>query len=316
MKEEVDADTWIGTASGYQRTLYYHVRRLENNRFYAIEWQCGYEYRKYFKSYPVLLFPPDYVEPSSAETGVYLHWISVIDPAHRTPMIMQGIQTVHNSEARSPLKAALEREAGLTEAAQGRHWIEADTIYVNAPIEMAAEFLGDLRTMEHWSHLLKPAGSVQPEQGVYLDEYRQTVEVAVRTNRFEEYYLVEQDYFHPQHNTMQRSPTFLIPLSHAFGDPAVPGFLLHRITFWKNGERPRHGKLGIEDFGTREHEHQASVGSKGREPFDFRARSKLSSSQAQSTRRHNTESKDHDAARHLLTRIRARPVSILSGHAR
>ena len=48
---------------------------------------------------------------------------------------------------------------------------------------------------------------------------------------------------------MQRSPTFLIPLSHAFGDPAEPGFLLHRITFWKNGERPRHGKLGIEDFG-------------------------------------------------------------------
>ena len=249
MKEEVDADTWIGTASGYQRTLYYHVRRLENNRFYAIEWQCGYEYRKYFKSYPVLLFPPDYVEPGSAETGgVYLHWISVIDPVQRTPMIMQEIQTVHNSEARS-LKAALEREAGLTEAAQGRHRIEADTIYVNAPIEMAAEFLGDLRTMEHWSHLLKPAGSVQPEQGVYLDEYRQTVEVALRTNRFEEYYLVEQDYFHPQHNTMQRSPTFLIPLSHAFGDPAVPGFLLHRITFWKNGERPRHGKLGIEDFG-------------------------------------------------------------------
>jgi hypothetical protein len=32
MKEEVDDSTWIGTASGYQRTLYYHVRRLENNR--------------------------------------------------------------------------------------------------------------------------------------------------------------------------------------------------------------------------------------------------------------------------------------------
>ncbi len=111
MKEEVDADTWIGTASGYQRTLYYHVRRLENNRFYAIEWQCGYEYRNYFKSYPVLLFPPDYIEPGSAESGVYLHWISVIDPVQRTPMIMQGIQTVHNSEARS-LKAALEREDG------------------------------------------------------------------------------------------------------------------------------------------------------------------------------------------------------------
>ena len=248
MKEQVDADTWIGTASGYQRTLYYHVRRLENPRFRGIEWQCGYEYRKYFKSYPVLLFPPDYVEPGSTETGVYFHWVSVIDPVQRTPMIMQGIQTVHNSEARS-LKAALEREAGLTEAAVGRHRIEADTIYVNAPIEMAAEFLGDLRTMEHWSHLLKPAGTIQPEHGTYLDEYRQTVDVSLRTTRFLEYYLVEQDYFHTQHKTMQRSPTFLIPLSHAFGDPKAPGFLLHRITFWKNGVAPRHGKLGIEDFG-------------------------------------------------------------------
>ena len=248
MKEQVDADTWIGTASGYQRTLYYHVRRLENPRFRGVEWQCGYEYRKYFKSYPVLLFPPDYVEPGSTETGVYFHWVSVIDPVQRTPMIMQGIQTVHNSEARS-LKAALEREAGLTEAAVGRHRIEADTIYVNAPIEMAAEFLGDLRTMEHWSHLLKPAGTIQPEHGTYLDEYRQTVDVSLRTTRFQEYYLVEQDYFHTQHKTMQRSPTFLIPLSHAFGDPEAPGFLLHRITFWKNGAGPRHGKLGIEDFG-------------------------------------------------------------------
>ena len=248
MKEQVDADTWIGTASGYQRTLYYHVRRLENPRFRGIEWQCGYEYRKYFKSYPVLLFPPDYVEPGSTETGVYFHWVSVIDPVQRTPMIMQGIQTVHNSEARS-LKAALEREAGLTEAAVGRHRIEADTIYVNAPIEMGAEFLGDLRTMEHWSHLLKPAGTIEPQHGTYLDEYRQTVDVSLRTTRFQEYYLVEQDYFHPQHKTMQRSPTFLIPLSHAFGDPKAPGFLLHRITFWKNGAAPRHGKLGIEDFG-------------------------------------------------------------------
>jgi hypothetical protein len=127
--------------------------------------------------------------------------------------------------------------------------MEADTIYVNAPIEMGAEFLGDLRTMELWSHLLKPAGTIAPEHGAYLDEYLQKVEVTLRTNRFEEYYLVEQDYFHPGHNAMQRSPTFLIPLSHAFGDQAAPGFLLHRITFWKDGERPRHGKLGIEDFG-------------------------------------------------------------------
>ena len=85
MKEQVDSDTWIGTASGYQHPLYYHVRRLENPRFCGIEWQCGYEYKKYFKSYPVLLFPPDYIEPGSTESGVYFHWVSVIDPVQRTP---------------------------------------------------------------------------------------------------------------------------------------------------------------------------------------------------------------------------------------
>jgi hypothetical protein len=248
MTEQVDPDTWIGTASGYQRTLYYHIRRLENNRFLGIEWQCGYEYQRYFKSYPVLLFPPDYIEPGSTEAGVYFHWVSVIDPVQRTPMIMQGIQTVHNSEARA-LKAALERQAGLTEAAQGGYRIEADTIYINAPLEMAAEFLGDLRTMQHWSHLLKPAATIEPERGTFRDEYGQTVEVTLRTSRLEDYVLVEQDYFHPQHQVMQRSPTLLIPLAHAFGDPDAPGLLLHRITFWKNGTPARHGKLGIEDFG-------------------------------------------------------------------
>jgi uncharacterized membrane protein len=248
MVEQVDDSTWIGTASGYQRTLYYHVRRLASPRFRGIEWQCGYEYRKYFKSYPVLLFPADYAEPGSAEPGTYLHWVSVIDPAQRTPMIMQGIQTVHNSEVRA-LKAALERETGLIEAAQGRYRIEADTIYIDAPLDMVAEFVGDLRTMPSWSHLLKPVGALEREHGSFLDEYRQTVEVTLRTNRLEDYVLVEQDYFHPHFGTIQRSPTLLIPLAHAFGNKAIPGVILHRITFWNDAATPRHGKLGIEDFG-------------------------------------------------------------------
>lgn len=248
MKEQVDENTWIGTASGYQHTLYYHVRKLENSRFSGIEWQCGYEYKKYFKSYPVLLFPPDYIEPGSTERGTYYHWVSVIDPVQRTPMIMQGIQTVHNSETRS-LKAALERKAGLTEAAQGQFHVEADTIYVNAPIETAAEYIGDLRNMERWSHLLKPEGVIEADYGVFVDEYLQTVDVRFRTSKLEEYYLIEQDYVHPQHNTIQRSPTFLIPLAYAFGDPSIPGILLHRITFWRTGVPVKHGKLTIDDFG-------------------------------------------------------------------
>ena len=72
----------------------------------------------------MLLFLPDYVEPGSTENRrLFSLGQRFIDPVQRTPMIMQGIQTVHNSEARS-LKAALEREAGLTEAAvTGRHRI-------------------------------------------------------------------------------------------------------------------------------------------------------------------------------------------------
>lgn len=248
MVEKVDESTWIGTASGYQRTLYYHLRRLENPRFFGVEWQCGYEYRKYFKSYPVLLFPSDYIEPGGTGSGTYLHWVSVIDPVQRTAMIMQGIKTVHDSEVRA-LKAALEREAGLIEAARGTYRVEADTIYIDAPFDMAVSFVGDLRTMLLWSHLLKPVGAIQPERGTFLDEYRQMVEVTLRTNRLEDYCLIEQDYFHPRFNLMQRSPTLLIPLAHAFGDPTVPGLLLHRITFWNNAAPARHGKLGIEDFG-------------------------------------------------------------------
>ena len=61
--------------------------------------------------------------------------------------------------------------------------------------------------------------------------------------------LVEQDYVHPRFGTLQRSPTLIIPLAHAFGDPSVPGALLHRITFWNDAAPARHGKLGIEDFG-------------------------------------------------------------------
>ena len=69
MVEQIDEDTWIGTASGYQRSLYYHVRRLDHPTFPGIEWQCGYKDKEYFKAYPVLLFPPAYVDPDSEEIG-------------------------------------------------------------------------------------------------------------------------------------------------------------------------------------------------------------------------------------------------------
>ncbi|MBD0302565.1 MAG: hypothetical protein ICV85_10405, partial [Tolypothrix sp. T3-bin4] len=65
MAEQMDEDTWRGTASGYHRDLYYHVKKLQHPQLQGIEWHCGLEYQKYFQVYPVLLFPSDYIEPGT-----------------------------------------------------------------------------------------------------------------------------------------------------------------------------------------------------------------------------------------------------------
>lgn len=248
MIEKIDEDTWLGTASGYQNNLYYHIKKLENPFFYGIEWHCGIEYNKYFQVYPVLLFRSDYVEPGSDEQGVYFHWLSFVDPARRNPMIMEGIHTVHSSECRS-LKGNLERKAGLTQAAKGRYFIDTDTIYIDAPIEEGIDYLQDLRNMDDWAHLLRPKGEIEPQSGEFTDEYGQTVKVTLRMHNLSKYYLLEQDYFYPDYGFYQRCPVLLIPCSYAFNDPSASGFIQHRITFWKAGEPLRHGKLQIEDFG-------------------------------------------------------------------
>src|SRR5258706_15192587 len=56
MRTRIDDDTFMGTASGYQSMLCYHVRTLEHPRLGAIEWQCGYRYREDFKQYPGFAF--------------------------------------------------------------------------------------------------------------------------------------------------------------------------------------------------------------------------------------------------------------------
>ena len=43
MVEQVDENTWRGTASGYQHDLYYHVRPIETPLFRGVEWHCGFE---------------------------------------------------------------------------------------------------------------------------------------------------------------------------------------------------------------------------------------------------------------------------------
>lgn len=248
MLEKIDENTWLGTASGYQNNLYYHVKKIEHPSFQGIEWHCGFEYQKYFQVYPVFLFPPKYIDPGSDETGVYFHWLSFIDPKRRTPMIMQGIETVHTSECRS-LKAILERKAGQTFAAKGRYKIDTDTMFIDAPIELGFEYLRDLRNLDEWAHLLRPNGKIECEEGEFIDEYDQKVIVTLRTHALNKYYLIEQNYFYPEHNFIQRCPVVIIPCSYAFGDRSAQGFIQHRITFWPVAQPLRHGKLQIQDFG-------------------------------------------------------------------
>lgn len=248
MIEQVDESTWLGTASGYQRNLYYHVKKLDNGSFRGIEWHCGFEYQQYFQVYPVFLFPPDYIEPGTDEEGVYFHWLSCIDPKRRPPMIMQGIETVHTSECRS-LKAILERQNGLKEAARGRHRIDTDSIFIHAPIEMGSDYLSDLRNLDEWAHLLRPQGEIKSSEGEFLDEYDRHVQVSLRTHNLSNFYLIEQDYYYPEYQVIQRCPTVIIPCSYAFGDPLAPGFIQHRIIFWPVDRPQRFGKLQIQDFG-------------------------------------------------------------------
>jgi hypothetical protein len=248
MKEQVDEDTWVGSASGYHKNLYYHVKKLENPLFFGIEWHCGFDYQQYFQVYPVLLFPPEYIEPGTNEKGVYFHWLSFVDPKRQTQMIMQGIHTVHTSECRS-LKAILERKAGYKQAVTGRYFIDTDTIYVDAPIEIGVEYLSDLRNVDEWAHLVRPNGVISPQSGEFLDEYDQKVNISLRLHTLSKYYLLEQEYFYPDYQFYQRSVALMIPTSYAFGDSSAPGFILHQVTFWNRGESLPHGKLQIEDFG-------------------------------------------------------------------
>lgn len=248
MQEQMDEATWRGTASGYQQSLYYHLKRIEGLPFRGVEWHCGTEYKKYFNVYPVLLFPPGYIEPGTDETGAYFHWMSFSDPARRKPMFMQGIDAVHTYECRS-LKATLERKTGRTEAASGRYRVETVTIFVDAPLDLGVTYLSDVRNAREWIQLLRAQGEINADEGEFLDEYNQSVRVSFRSHALNRYHLIEHDYVYPDHSGfIQRSPCVLIPCAYAFNDPSAAGFLLHRITFWRTGDVPRRGRLLLEDY--------------------------------------------------------------------
>ena len=237
MLTRIDDDTFMGTASGYQTMLCYHVRTLEHPRLAAIEWQCGYRYREYFKQYPVFVFPSQYANPHGDEDGSYIHWVSVIDPARRTEMIMQGIAAVHHYEARG-LKAALERAEGIAQPAKGRLSVLSDTMWVNAPIDMARELLADREALAGWAPLFR---AVDAAAGSFLDEYARRVQVEYVACELGDYVLIEQDYAYPDLGEVQRCPIILVPCARAFG-PGAPGFMLHRVAFVRTDGSQAHGR--------------------------------------------------------------------------
>lgn len=246
MVTRIDDDTFMGTASGYQTMLCYHVRTLEHPcpersrraRVAAIEWQCGYRFREYFKQYPVFVFPSQYADPGGDEDGSYIHWVSVIDPARRTEMIMQGIAAVHHYEGRG-LKAALERREGIAQPARGRLSVLSDTMWVDAPIEMARELVADREVLAEWAPLFR---AVDASAGSFVDEYERPVQVECSACELGDYVLVEQDYVYPDLGAVQRCPIVLVPSARAFG-PEASGFLLHRIAFVRTDGSQTYGRM-------------------------------------------------------------------------
>ncbi len=246
MVEQMDDNTWRGTASGYQHDLYYHARPIQTELFGGVEWHCGFEYGKYFQCYPAFVFPASYI--GSDEDGVYFHWLSFVGPERRTPMIMQGIHLVHTAEIRS-LKGALERAAGLTAAATGRFEIRTSSIFVDAPIELAAAFLADVGNMKHWAYFMRPSDAPDASQGSFIDEYGQPVEVRATALDSGNITIIDFEHRYTTLDYVQRNCMVLVPCSYAFGNPEAQGCIQHRITFFEKAAPPAHGKLQIEDYG-------------------------------------------------------------------
>jgi hypothetical protein len=241
MREQVDESTWLGTASGYQGGLYYHVRTRDVGAIQIVEWHCGAERNKYFHVYPMLLIPPAYF--GDADRGTHYHWISFVDPARRTPMIAQGLPIVHRSEARS-LKAQLERRAGHRRAARGALELRSHTIYIDAPIAEAAAYLADPETATEWGYLLRRDGNR------VVDEYDHQVEIRLTMHDLGEYRIVEHDTHYVENDAIIRTPMVLIPASYAFDQPAATGIVMHRVTAWPTSGERTHGKASVDDYDT------------------------------------------------------------------
>jgi hypothetical protein len=230
MKEKVDENTWLGTASGYQAPLYYHLRRMSGLPFYSIEWHCGLKYKEYYHVYPVFLFPANYVDPREPADGVYFHWISFVGPKRRTPLIMEGIDIVHTSETRA-LKASLESRAGHSSPVLGRHRLRTETVYVDAPVELVTTLVGDVTQVGEWTHLRHIVDVATPTHARLRDEYGRMLQLEHKVHRYGSSVLIESDATYDNGQWQVRTPTLITPCSYAFGESKARGCLVHRMTF-------------------------------------------------------------------------------------
>src|SRR5262249_18410624 len=164
----------------------------------------------------------------------------------RTPMIEQGIAIAHRAECRS-LKGILERRAGQRAYVDSAYEVLGDTVYVAAPFEMGARYLGDATRMGEWSHLLKLEKAVSPKKSLFRDEYGRPVAVSLQTTSREYCCLIEQtdDY---ESSGLRRSASFLIRANDALGDAEANGFFLHRISFWPKAPNRPLGKADRVDY--------------------------------------------------------------------
>lgn len=243
MREQLDEHTWRGTASGYQSDLYYHVRRQRLEDLEIVEWHTGVEYRRYHQVYPMLMFAAGYFSDRAGERGTYYHWVSFVDPQRGTPMIFEGISTVHAAEAHL-LKAVLERRAGHRRPVAASLELRSHTIYIDAPAAEAAAYLADAATATEWGFLLRREG-----QGL-VDEYGNPVELRTRAHALGAYYLVDHDTHYLEDQVVVRAPILVVPAAYAFSRPEIPGFIMHRVTAWPAAGARTHGKSSPAHYDT------------------------------------------------------------------
>lgn len=221
MREQVDANTWLGSASGYQAGLYYHVRRRELGDLQIVEWHCGAVHGVYHHVYPMFAFAPAYW--GGREAGTYYHWVSFVDPERTTPMIPEGMPAVHTAEAYS-LKAVLESRRGHTAPVSGPLDLKSHTIYIEAPFELAVSYFADPANLTEWGFMLRREGAQ------IVDEYNRPVDIRLTLRDLGPYKVIEHDTHYG--DAVVRSPILLIPSTYAFGREDAPGLIMHRLSAW------------------------------------------------------------------------------------